>query len=158
MEEDKNCFSHRRIQVYIYVCVYIYMYIYICIYVYICMYVYIHVCIYVCMYVCVYICIYVYIHVCVCILSSRRWSSIASHPHSHSILEFWLELMTCCGFTDDSVVKNPPAMPEKHVWSPGEEYPLEKEMATYSSIPAWKISPIEEPGRLQSSRTCMHAC
>ena len=26
---------------------------------------------------------------------------------------------------------------------------LEKEMATYSSIPAWKIPWIEEPGRLQ---------
>ena len=30
------------------------------------------------------------------------------------------------------------------------EDPLEKEMATHSSILAWKISWIEEPGRLQS--------
>ena len=32
----------------------------------------------------------------------------------------------------------------------GEEDPLEKEMATYSSILAWKIPWTEEPGRLQS--------
>ena len=31
-----------------------------------------------------------------------------------------------------------------------ERYPLEKEMATHSSILAWKISRMEEPGRLQS--------
>ena len=35
------------------------------------------------------------------------------------------------------------------IWSPGGENPLEKEMATHSSILAWKI-PWEEPGRLQS--------
>ena len=32
----------------------------------------------------------------------------------------------------------------------GEEDPLEKEMATHSSIPAWRIPWTEEPGRLQS--------
>ena len=33
---------------------------------------------------------------------------------------------------------------------PGLEDPLEKEMATYSSIPAWRIPWTEEPGRPQS--------
>ena len=33
---------------------------------------------------------------------------------------------------------------------PGQEDPLEKEMATHSSILAWKISWTEEAGRLQS--------
>ena len=33
---------------------------------------------------------------------------------------------------------------------PGQEDPLEKEMATHSSILAWKIPWMEEPGRLQS--------
>ena len=33
---------------------------------------------------------------------------------------------------------------------PDQEDPLEKEMATLSSIPAWKIPWTEEPGRLQS--------
>ena len=32
------------------------------------------------------------------------------------------------------------------------EYPLEKEMATHSSILAWRIPWTEEPGRLQSIR------
>ena len=40
-------------------------------------------------------------------------------------------------------------MKEMWVWSLGWEDPLEKEMATYSSIPAWKIPRTEEPGGLQ---------
>ena len=36
------------------------------------------------------------------------------------------------------------------VQSLGQEDPLEKEMATHSSILAWKIPWMEEPGRLQS--------
>ena len=42
-------------------------------------------------------------------------------------------------FTDPggSVVKNPPAKQEMKVWSLGQEDPLEKEMATHSSILAW---------------------
>ena len=47
-------------------------------------------------------------------------------------------------------VRNPPAMQETWVQSLGQEDPLEEEMATYSSILAWKISWTEEPGRLQS--------
>ena len=49
------------------------------------------------------------------------------------------------------LVKNPPAMQETWVQSLGGEYPLEKEMATYSSILAWRILRTEEPGRLYSS-------
>ena len=48
------------------------------------------------------------------------------------------------------MVKNPPAMWETWVQSLGQEDPLEKEMATHSSILAWKIPWTEEPGRLQS--------
>ena len=47
-------------------------------------------------------------------------------------------------------VKSPPAMQETQVHSLGQEDPLEKEMATQSSILAWKILWTEEPGRLQS--------
>ena len=39
---------------------------------------------------------------------------------------------------------------ERWVWSLGQEDPLEEEMATHSSIPAWKIPWAEEPGGLQS--------
>ena len=48
------------------------------------------------------------------------------------------------------MVKNLPAMPETRVQSLGQESPLEKGMATHSSILAWKIPWTEEPGRLQS--------
>ena len=37
---------------------------------------------------------------------------------------------------------------ETQVLSPGQEDPLEKEMATHSSILAWEISWTEEPGGL----------
>ena len=46
-------------------------------------------------------------------------------------------------------VKRLPAMWETRVQCLGQEDPLEKEMATHSSILAWKI-PWMEPGRLQS--------
>ena len=42
------------------------------------------------------------------------------------------------------------AMKETRVWSLGWEDPLEKEMATHSSILAWKIPWMQEPARLQS--------
>ena len=48
------------------------------------------------------------------------------------------------------MVKSLPAMWEPWVRSLGQEDPLEKEMATHSSILAWKIPRTEEPGRLQS--------
>ena len=54
------------------------------------------------------------------------------------------------GFPSGSVVKNPPAMQETRVQSLGQEEPLDKEMATHSSILAWEIPQTREPGRLQS--------
>ena len=43
-----------------------------------------------------------------------------------------------------------PAVQETQVKSLGQEDPLEKEMATHSSILAWGVLWIEEPDRLQS--------
>ena len=57
------------------------------------------------------------------------------------------------GFTSGSVVNNLPAMQklkETQVRSLGQEDPLEKCMATHSSILAWRIPWTEEPGGLQS--------
>ena len=54
------------------------------------------------------------------------------------------------GFPGGSVVKNPPAKQEVQVRSLGQEDPLEKEMATHSSLLAWKMPWTEEPGRSQS--------
>ena len=48
------------------------------------------------------------------------------------------------------MVKNLPARQETQVQSLGWEDPLEKGMATHSSILAWSIPWTEEPGRLQS--------
>jgi len=48
------------------------------------------------------------------------------------------------------MVKNLPAMQEAQVRSLGQEDPLEKGMATHSSILAWRTPWTEEPGGLQS--------
>ena len=53
-------------------------------------------------------------------------------------------------FQAGSVVKNSPVTQETQVQSLGREDPLEKELATHSSILAWKIPWMEEPDRLQS--------
>ena len=50
-----------------------------------------------------------------------------------------------------SAVKNPLAMQEMWVRSLGQDDPLEEEMATHSSILAWRIPGREEPGGLQST-------
>ena len=59
----------------------------------------------------------------------------------------------CKGYPSGSVVKNLPVIQETQemwVWSLGWEDPLEEEMATHSSILAWRILWTEEPDGLQS--------
>ena len=51
------------------------------------------------------------------------------------------------------MMKNLPAMLETQVQSLGQEDPLEKGMATHSSILAWRIPWTEEPSGLQSMRS-----
>ena len=53
-------------------------------------------------------------------------------------------------FAGGSVVKNLPEVQEMRVRFVGQEDPLEKGMATHSSILAWRIPWTEEPGGLQS--------
>ena len=48
------------------------------------------------------------------------------------------------------MVKNLPAVWETRALSLGLEDPLEKEIATYSSILTWRVPWTEEPGELQS--------
>ena len=48
------------------------------------------------------------------------------------------------------MIKILPEMQETQVQSLGQEDPLEKEMATHSSILAWRIPWTDEPGGLQS--------
>ena len=63
--------------------------------------------------------------VCVCVAMYLYWASLVAQT-----------------------VKNLPVMQEAWVQSLGQEDPLEKEMATHSSILAWRIPWAEEPGRL----------
>ena len=62
-----------------------------------------------------------------------------SHTGYSQWLPWWLKM-----------VKNPSAMWETWVRPLGWEDPLEKEMATHSSILTWRIPWTEEPGGLQS--------
>ena len=48
------------------------------------------------------------------------------------------------------MVRSQPAVQDNQIQSLGWEDPLEKEMATYSIIIAWRIPWAEEPGRLHS--------
>ena len=92
--------------------------------------------------------------------SLQNFCSLASNqiqgPGSESAESYPLEhqevssVFKFNGFPGDSDVKNPPAMRETWVQSLGQEDPLEKEMATHSSILAWRIPWTENPGRLQS--------
>ena len=59
-------------------------------------------------------------------------------------------MTTILGFPGGSVVRNLPAMQETWFQSLGWEDPLEKEVATHSSILAWRIPWTEKPGGLQS--------
>ena len=54
-------------------------------------------------------------------------------------------------FPDGSVVKNPPANAGDTDSIPGLRRSLEKEMATHSSITAWRTPWTEGPGRLEST-------
>ena len=50
------------------------------------------------------------------------------------------------GFPGAQMVKSLPAVWETRVQSLGGEDPLERGMATHSSVPAWRITWTEEPG------------
>ena len=75
----------------------------------------------------------------------------AGHPLTPitCISVFW-SFLSNLGFPDGSLVKNPPAMQDTRVWSLDQEDPLEKGMATHSSILVWRIPWREEPSGLQS--------
>ena len=73
------------------------------------------------------------------------WLQDILHPRVH----FNIDYHYCRASLVAQMVKRLPAMRETWVRSLGWEDPLEKEMATHSSILPWKI-PWKEPGRLQS--------
>ena len=99
------------------------------------------------------------------IKSRGRCSGEAEDPASIS-LSF---LYSALGFPRGPEIKKLPTVQEtqeRRVWSLGQEDPLEKEMATHSSILAWRTPWTEEPGGLQSMGlqrvrhdwACTHTC
>ena len=91
-----------------------------------------------------------------------RWTNVVTEP---AILVFIMSVgctsaktirelfeeddLLFADFSGGQTVKNPPAMQETWISSLGQAAPQEKGMATYSSIPAWRIPWSKEPGRLQ---------
>ena len=75
-------------------------------------------------------------------LQSKGLWRVFSNTNSSALRFLWTSLVA-------QMVKHLPAMQETWVWSLGWEDPLEKEMATHSSILVWKIPWMEEPGKLQ---------
>ena len=66
-------------------------------------------------------------------------------------MDYCLEVFSIqCRYWVAQTGKNLLVVQETQVQSLGQENPLEKEMATYSSILAWEIPWTEGPGRLQS--------
>ena len=80
------------------------------------------------------------------------WGALAQTPsrlpESEAHLGQWL--LSSRASLGAQTVKHLPAVWETRVQSLGQEDPLEKEMATRSSILAWRIPWTEEPGGLQS--------
>ena len=75
------------------------------------------------------------------IFSSEKWLSSSSSYKPAGLP--WASLVA-------QMVKNLPAVQETGVWSLGREDPLEKKMATHSSILTWRCPWMEESGGLQS--------
>ena len=80
-------------------------------------------------------------------LSFRFDGEIKSFPDKQKLREF---STTKLALVVAQMIKHLPTMRETRVQSLGQEYLLEKEMATHSSTLAWKIPWTVEPGRLQS--------
>ena len=77
-----------------------------------------------------------------CLRLSYHFPSLSCSICSY-LPSFWASFVA-------QVIKNPPAMQETWVQFLGQDDPLEKWLATHSSILAWRIPWTEEPGRLQS--------
>ena len=74
----------------------------------------------------------------------------AYSPQDHKELDATMPAQSSSGFPGVQTIKNLPAMQETQLLSLGKEDPLEKGMATHSSILARRIPWTEEPSRLES--------
>ena len=93
------------------------------------------------------ICVHVCVCVCVCVYFNQIWEVLAI-----IVSNIFAAISV---FSGASLVaqrlKRLPARQETQIQSLGREDPLEKELATHSSILAWRIPRTEEPGGLQST-------
>ena len=87
-----------------------------------------------------------------CFSANTRKISIYLFFNKHSLLFFFFICFAVTSLVTQMSpsLQNLPAMQETRVQSLGQEDPLEKGMATHSSILPWRIPWTEEPGRLQS--------
>ena len=93
---------------------------------------------------------------------------LVQRPHQHPVRTtvrclggcIWFPLVFTQGFPGGSMVKNLPASARDKIQSPGQEDPLEKEMATHSRILAWRTPWTEESSGSQSmgSQRVGHDC
>ena len=81
---------------------------------------------------------------------SQESESLWSFPRTAYVFWSWKFKNLVLGIPSGSAVKNLPDSAGDTGSIPGQEDPLEKEMATHSSILAWDIPWTEEPGGLQS--------
>ena len=88
----------------------------------------------------------------------KKRNAVRSHSHGESktpelmVTERRVVVSRDWASLAAQTVKNLPAVQETRVWSLGWEDPLEKGMATHSSILAWRVLGTEEPGGLHSMR------
>ena len=85
-----------------------------------------------------------------CKLKSQRTFKVREGAVVSLIWGFAPTQRASLGFPGGSICKESACNAGDWVQSLGWEVPLEEEMATHSSIPAWRVPWTEEPGRLQS--------
>ena len=86
-------------------------------------------------------------------INKENTKIICLFTHTKKVTNELKSHVTCLGFPGGSAVENLLAMQktqERWVRSPGREDPVEKGMATHSSILAWRMPWSEESDRLQS--------
>ena len=79
-----------------------------------------------------------------------KWSTLNAY---YVLFSFYEGYCTHGASLVDQTVKSLPAMKETWIQSLDQEDPVQKGMATHSSILAWRIPWTEEPGRLQFTRS-----